>query len=61
MTMINMPEQNEMALTIVRRLSEGTGADYRAAAIVKPVAFDMPIRCLSHSQPRPFEVEFIGT
>jgi len=61
MTLVDMPEQNEMAFTIIRRLSEGAGAGYRAAAIVEPVAFDMPIRCLSHLQPRLFEVVFIRT
>src|SRR5690348_9000897 len=48
MAFADMPEQDRLAKAVIRRLAEGAGAGDRAAAIVEPVADDVPIRNVAH-------------
>src|ERR1051326_2619544 len=48
MPFADMPEQDRLAKAVIRRLAEGAGTGNRAAAIVEPVADDVPIRDVAH-------------
>src|SRR6266436_4882005 len=49
MAFADVPEQHRFAEAVVRRLRKGAGAGNRAAAVVEPVADDMPARNVVHS------------
>src|ERR1700757_3958155 len=51
MAFADAPEQHGFAEAIVRRLCKGAGARNRAAAVVEPVADDMPARNVVHPGP----------
>ena len=53
MALADMPEQHRLAEPVIRRLPEGARAGDRAAAIVEPVADDVPIRDVAHRDLRP--------
>src|SRR5436190_15987388 len=48
MPLADMPEQHRLAEAVIRRLPEGAGTGDRAAAIVEPIADDVPIRDVAH-------------
>jgi hypothetical protein len=48
MAFADVPEQHRLAEAIIGRLCKGAGAGYHAAAVVEPVADDMPVRNVAH-------------
>jgi hypothetical protein len=50
--LLNVPEQNGFAKAIIRRLGEGAGTCDRAAAVVEPVASNLPAGNLGHENLR---------
>jgi hypothetical protein len=48
MALADMPERHRFTETVIGRLSEGARARNRAAAVVEPVADDMPTRNAAH-------------
>src|SRR5689334_16768959 len=51
MALAHMPEQHRLAKPVVRRLAEGARTGNGAAAIVEPVADDVPFRNVAHRYP----------
>src|SRR5262249_18761801 len=51
MAFADVPEQHRFAEAIIGRLCKGAGAGNRAAAVVEPVADDMPARNVAHPDP----------
>src|SRR5438552_8696910 len=48
MALANAPEQHRFTKTVIGRLRESARAGYCAAAVVEPVADDMPARNVAH-------------
>ena len=48
MALADVPKQHRLAKTVVGRLGEGARAGNRAAAVVEPLAGDVPIRNVAH-------------
>src|SRR5207248_1583318 len=48
MALADVPKQHRLAKTVVGRLGEGARAGNRAAAVVEPLACDVPIRNVAH-------------
>src|SRR3954453_4013930 len=51
MALADMPEQHRLAEAVIRRLCEGARAGDRAAAVVEPVAHNVPTRNIAHRGP----------
>src|ERR1700732_4557464 len=51
MALADAPEQHRFTKTVIRRLGKGARAGYCAAAVVEPVADDMPARNVAHPGP----------
>src|ERR1700720_3920891 len=51
MALAHAPEQHRFTKTVIRRLGKGARAGYCAAAVVEPVADDMPARNVAHPGP----------
>ena len=47
--LFDMPEENEFAVVIIRRLSEGAGASHGATAVVEPISKDVPLLRFRHN------------
>ena len=50
MALVDMPKQHRLAKPVVWRLSKGTRARDRAAAVVKPLTDEVPTRDVAHEQ-----------
>ncbi len=48
MTFLNVPKKNVLAVVVVRRLAERARTGNGAAAVVEPIASDVPIRHVGH-------------
>src|SRR4051795_8906323 len=51
MALADMPEQHRLTEAIIRRLGEGARTGDRAAAVVEPVADNVPARNIAHREP----------
>src|SRR4051812_13904726 len=51
MALADMPEQHRLAEAVIRGLSEGARTGNRAAAVVEPVADNVPVRNIAHEEP----------
>src|SRR4051794_26308613 len=51
MAFADMPEQHRLTEAVIRRLCEGARTGNRAAAVVEPVADNVPVRNITHREP----------
>ena len=48
MALADAPEQHRFTKTVIRRLGKGARAGNCAAAVIEPIADDMPARNVTH-------------